>query len=172
MACWPVPPSRVSSWKDFVRDFSIADPTKPASGAEVLDPETAASIDAFVLALRYAVRMKPDHKPMAAATLKDAAADVESHGLHVLIGRYMVRRHPQGETWQGGSTLHWAMVVGIQRDASDPCFTVDRSAQPLFTSDAEDFHVDGPDVNAAWLAWEGKERLSLWPEASGDGATS
>ncbi|PZR09196.1 MAG: hypothetical protein DI532_20585 [Azospirillum brasilense] len=171
MARWPVPLSKVSSWLELVQDLWIADPTEPAYSDDVLSLETAASIDAFVLAFRYAVRMAPDHKAIAAATLKDAAADLEAHGLHVLVGRYMARRQPQGETWQVGSTLHRAMVVQIRREESDPGFTVDRSAEPFITSDEEDFHVDDPDVNAAWLAWEGKQRLSLWPEASSDDAT-
>ncbi|PZR12914.1 MAG: hypothetical protein DI532_12145 [Azospirillum brasilense] len=165
MARWPVPLSKVPSWVDLVRDIWIAIPTEPGYGDEVVDLETAASIDAFVLALRYAMRMTPDHKAIAAATLKDAAADLEVHGLHVLVGRYMARRRPEGQTWQGGSTLHRAMVVRIRRETSDPAFTVDRSAEPFFTSDEEDFHLDDHDMNAAWLAWEGKSRLSRWPDS-------
>lgn len=172
MARWPVPLTAVSSWVDFVRDLWIADPVEPAYGDEVLDLEAAAPIDAFVQAVRYAVRMAPDHKAIAAATLKDAAADLEAHGLRVLVGRYMARRRPQEGTWQGGSSLHRTMVVRIRREGSDSAFTVDRSAEPFFTSDKEDFHLDDHDLTVAWLAWEGKDRLSLWPKATSDGAAA
>lgn len=126
------------------------------------------TIDAFVLALDYARKMMPDHRAVAAATLKDAAADLEAHGLHVLAGRYMGRGHPGPDSAMGGPTLHRSLVLRIRRETEDPAFTVDRSAEPLSVSDEEDWFVDDVPANAAWLAWEGKSRLALWPEDMGE----
>ena len=56
----------------------------------------------------------------------------------------------------------------IRREIEDSAFTVDRGAEPLSLSDEEDWFVDDVGANEAWLAWEGKNRLALWPDDTGE----
>ncbi|WP_426954569.1 hypothetical protein [Muricoccus radiodurans] len=171
LAAWPVPLRRVESWVDLVGDLGNAGRMDFGYGDDVVDLATASAIDAFGLALDYARRMMSTHRAVAAATLKDAAADLEAHGLHVLAGRFMGRGHPGPDSPTGGPTLHRSLVFRIRRETEDPAFTVDRSAEPLSVSDEEDWFVDDGAANDAWLSWEGKRRLALWPENSAeDGA--
>ena len=168
LAAWPVPLRKVSSWVDLADDLWSAGRLDRGYGDEVVDLTTASAIDAFVLALDYARKVMPDHRAVAAATLKDAAADLEAHGLHVLAGRYMGRGHPGPDSPMGGPTLHRSLVLRIRRETEAPAFTVDRTAEPLSVSDEEDWFVDDVSANEAWLAWEGKIRLALWPDDTGE----
>ncbi|ONH84227.1 hypothetical protein APZ41_005280 [Roseomonas mucosa] len=141
-------------------------------GDDVVDLATASAIDAFALALGYAQRMMPEHRAVAVATLKDAAADLEAHGLHVMAGRFMGRDYPGPPSQTGGPTLHRSLVLRIRRETEDPAFTVDRGAEPLSLSDEEDWFVDDGAANDAWLAWEGKNRLALWPDDTGESSAA
>ena len=172
LAGWPVPLREVASWVGLADDLWRAGRVDCGYGDDVVDLATASAIDAFVLALDYARKMMPAHRAVAAATLKDAAADLGAHGLHVLAGRYMGRGHPGPDSPTGGPTLHRSLVLRIRRETEDPAFTVDRSAEPLSVSDEEDWFVDDLAANDAWLAWEGKLRLALWPDDSGGDAAA
>ena len=158
MAAWPVPLREVDSWVTFARYLSVQDSMDRAFGDDVLDLASAAAIDAFWLALDYAIKRMPDHHAVAAATLKDAAIDLAVHGPHVIFWRYMRRANLD----DGRTDLQYAMVIRIRRESEDLAFTIDRSHEPFFQSEREDWDCDDAEMNECWTRWEGKDRLSLW----------
>ena len=55
--------------------------------------------------------------------------------------------------------------VHVLRTQGDPAHVIDRTGEPLMTSDEEDWCCGDPDEDwraRAWLEWEGKERLAMW----------
>lgn len=167
MAAWPVPLREVSSWVDFTKDLQRARISPPAYRDDVLTLAAAPAIDAFRAALTYAQRLSAANPAIAAATLKDAAEDLRFHGVRVLVGRYMGRRHSPESEHEAVQISH-VMQVHLRREAEDTGHVVDRSADPMTCSDAEEIWCDDDAQIASWLAWEGKERLSLWPTETGD----
>ena len=93
-----------------------------------------------------------------AAALKDAAADLQALDLHVLAGRYLARR----DCDYGTVGLVYVLEVWIRREVEDLAHVVDRSNEPMWTSEEENQYSDDTDMNDGWLAWEGKRRLFLW----------
>jgi hypothetical protein len=61
-----------------------------------------------------------------------------------------------------GVQLVYVLEVWIRRETEDLAHVVDRSSEPMTTSDEEDWYVDDTDLTEGWLAWEGKRRLFLW----------
>lgn len=163
MLAWPVPLREVDSWVRFLDDLVTANIVRTEWRDDVLSLAAAPGIDAFKAAVTYASQVMKTNPAIAAATLKDAAEDLQTHGLHVLTGRYVARRRSL-ETDLVGVEIEYVLEVWVRRETEDLKRTVDRSHEPLTTSDEEDFWIDDFDVTERWLAWEGKRRLALWPE--------
>ncbi len=160
---WPVPLREVASWVEFVEHLGRANAVRPGWKDDVLSLAAAPAIDAFKAALRYSSQVAKDNPAIAAAALKDAADDLRAYDLHVLAGRYLARRHST-ETDNPYSTaqLVYVLEVWIRRETEDLAHVVDRSSEPMWTSEEEDWNSDDDDVTEGWLAWEGKRRLFLW----------
>jgi hypothetical protein len=158
MAAWPVPLREVVSWTEFVEHLKMVESARPTWGDDVLSLAAAPAIDAFDAALRYSSQVAKDNPAMAAAALKDAAADLQALDLHVLAGRYVARRDGDHHSYM---ELVYVLEVWIRREAEDLAHMVDRSSEPMCTTMAEN-EEDDTDVIDGWLAWEGKRRLSLW----------
>jgi hypothetical protein len=58
--------------------------------------------------------------------------------------------------------LVYVLEVWIRREVEDLAHVVDRSNEPMWTSEEENQYSDDTDMNDGWLAWEGKRRLFLW----------
>lgn len=158
---WSVPLREVPSWVAFVADLITAHRVDAVYGAEVVDLTTAAQIQTFMDHLGFAREQARTAKAFAIAALKDAAADLEASGLHVLFGRYVERTHASPELGQERTAVRFVLVVRIRREAADPAHVVDRSREPLAISDEEDFRWDDNEWWDRCLAWEGKDRLAL-----------
>jgi hypothetical protein len=57
----------------------------------------------------------------------------------------------------------YVLELWVSSMTQDLDYVVDRSREPMTTSDAEDIYMDDGDAVEGWLAWEGKRRLALWP---------
>jgi hypothetical protein len=158
-AAWPVPLREVASWVEFVEHLVRANSVRPSWRDDVLSLAAAPAIDAFNTALRHSSLVaKEDNPAIAAAMLKDAADDLLALDLHVLAGRYLARTET-GNSY-GSVELVYVLEVWIRRETEDLAHVVDRSHEPMCTSDGEDSHQD--DEGEEWLAWQGKQRLFLW----------
>ncbi len=158
MVAWPVPLREIASWTEFVEHLKMVESTRPTWGDDVLSLAAAPAIDAFKAALHYSSQVVKDNPAMAAAALKDAAADLQALDLHVLAGRYLARR----DCDYGTVGLVYVLEVWIRREVEDLAHVVDRSNEPMWTSEEENQYSDDTDMNDGWLAWEGKRRLFLW----------
>ena len=163
LKAWPVPLNEVTSWKAFTADLAKCQVVDVDHAENSVDLTTAAAIQAIADLLRSGRDQAKTAPVLLEAGLKDAAAELTEHGLHVLVGRY-VGRHVYGtnQAELSGVGLHLAMVVRVRREVADPDFVLDRSGEPLTVSDIEDHYADDRAANEMWLAWEGKRRLALW----------
>lgn len=165
MTAWPVPLREVTSWVQFARHLVDACSVRTGWRDGVLSLVAAPAIDAFKAAVHYASRIARENPAIAAATLQDAANDMQAHGLHVLTGRYVARRRDPISEY-GTVQMVYVLEVWIRRETEDLTHVVDRRDEPMTTSEEEEDYIDDHRAVKDWLTWEGKRRLALW---HGDG---
>jgi len=134
--------------------------------AQQISLAAAPAIDAFREALGYARKLAKTNPAIAAAALKDAAADLREHGLYVLSGRFVARRYVPVPDY-GATELVYVLEVWVRQDTEDLGHVVDRSDEPRTLSVDENDYGGEANVAERWLTWEGKTRLALWRKEDG-----
>ena len=154
-----MPLRRVESWVGFVEKLAFADLRQVGITDEVLDLASADLIDEFRRRVVAAKAISLPSPALAAASLKDAAADLEHHGLHVLAGQFIGRTQVLHENCWHVETRP-VLELAIRHETEVLGHTIDRSREPLSTAEIEE--TDANDLIDFWLKWEGKIRLFLW----------
>ena len=158
-----MPLTEVTSWVDFVRLLVRAGRIQKLYKDDILTLVNGTAIDTFMRLVSHAASTGKETPAMASAALKDAAEDLQSDGLHVLVGRFMGRGSMYDCSYERVS-LSRVLQVHIRREREDLGHTVDRSKEPLQTSEDEENWGDDGDMVGGWLDWEGKPRLAGWSE--------